>query len=217
MDKLVSNERENQIKMSGTSREIESLRERVKSLKGKLQSNQSASMPTKIQRNYVLPKGTMKMNNVVVSGITEKKDDQNKDNVEDKIKALFHKLEVTVSGFQAKRLRKKPSTAPRPILVELANPWDKRNVYTSQLKLRQNDLNNIFINEDLHRNQAEIYFNTRWAKKSNIIAQTWTNGGIVHVLKFGKTQPCPVESLKELTALLPNFEITKRRNSPTRK
>ena len=217
MNKLVSTEHENQIKISETSREIESLRERVKKLEGKLQSNQSAQMPTKIQRNYVLPAGTMKMNNVVVSGITEEKDNQNKDNVEDKIKALFHKLEVTVSCFQASRLGKEPSTTPRPILVELANPWDKRKVYTSRLKLRQNDLNNIFINEDLDRNQAEIYYNTRRAKKANIIAKTWTNGGIVHILKFGETQPYPVESLEELTALLPNFEITKRRNSPTRK
>ena len=42
MNKLVSTEHENQIKMSETSREIESLRERVKKLEGKLQSNQSA-------------------------------------------------------------------------------------------------------------------------------------------------------------------------------
>ena len=70
MNKLVSTEHENQIKMSETSREIESLPERVKKLEGKLQSNQYAQMPTKIQRNYVLPAGTMKMNNVVVSGIT---------------------------------------------------------------------------------------------------------------------------------------------------
>ena len=38
--------------------------------------------------------------------------------------------------------------------------------------LRNKGLNNIFVNEDLEKRQAEIYFHKRRAKQNNYIAKT---------------------------------------------
>ena len=131
---------------------------------------------------------------------------------DDKINALLNNLEVTVSNFQAKRIGKESTSKSRPILVELANPWEKRKIYSARLNLRNKGLKNIFINEDLDKRQAEIYFHTRRAKKNNHIAKTWTIGGTVHIMKFGQNTPIPVECLDELSTLLPNFKIIEPRS-----
>ena len=208
VEQLTQADRFHQSKTNENSDQIQALDQRIKSIEEKIKSS---PVPIVHKTKYIPPQNAMKANNVIISGIPEDKE-EGTDKVDDKINALLNNLEVTVSNFQAKRIGKESTSKSRPILVELANPWEKRKIYSARLNLRNKGLNNIFINEDLDKRQAEIYFHTRRAKKNNHIAKTWTIGGTVHIMKFGQNTPIPVECLEELSTLLPNFKITEPRS-----
>ena len=208
VEQLTQADRFHQSKTNENSDQIQALDQRIKSIEEKIKSS---PVPIVHKTKYIPPQNAMKANNVIISGIPEDKE-EGTDKVDDKINALLNNLEVTVSNFQAKRIGKESTSKSRPILVELANPWEKRKIYSARLNLRNKGLKNIFINEDLDKRQAEIYFHTRRAKKNNHIAKTWTIGGTVHIMKFGQNTPIPVECLDELSTLLPNFKIIEPRS-----
>ena len=164
VEQLTTADRSHQSRANENSDQMQALNNRIKSLEEKIKKHaRSDSAQNKI---CPLP-NAMKVNNVIVSSIPEDKDHDGNDNFTVKINALLNKLWVSVSNFQAKRIDKEAPSKSWPILVELANLWDKRKFYSARLHLRNKGLNNIFINEDLEKRQAEIYFHTRRAKKNN--------------------------------------------------
>ena len=207
VEQLTQVDRFHQSKTNENSDQIQALDKRIKSIEEKIKSS---PVPIVHKAKYIPPPNTMKANNVIISGIPEDKE-EGTNKVADKINALLNNLEVTVSNFRAKRIGKESMSKSRPILVELANPWEKRKIHSARLNLINKGLNNIFINEDLDKRQVEMYFHTRQAK-NNHIAKTWTIGGTVHIMKFGRNTPIPVECLDELSTLLPNFKITEPRS-----
>ena len=146
---------------------------------------------------------------------------ENENNITDKINALLQQLRLNIEHFRAQRIGTATSetrpedSRPRPILLELANPWDKRKIYAARLNLKALNLKSIYINEDLTKSASEIFYNTRQAKKQNFIAKTWTNNGTVYVAKIGEKIPVPINSIETLQEMYPTLKIERKRTSKT--
>ena len=88
---------------------------------------------------------------------------------------LLQDIGINVSQFQATRMGKENKDKRRPILVEFANIWDRRRVHAARTKLKSRGYKGIYINEDLTKEQAEIFYYARQAKKKNFDPQYMDN------------------------------------------
>ena len=79
-------------------------------------------------------------------------------------------------------------TRPRPLIVKFNNMWDRRKVYANRLGLRHvENARSIFINEDLTKQTAEMFYTARQLRKRNIIKSAWTEGGVLNIRKNNGT------------------------------
>ena len=104
--------------------------------------------------------------------------------------------------FQAKRVGQKNNNAndklKRPILVSFNNCWDRKKLYMARMKLRSAGLNKVFINEDLTKNQSELFFHARKAKQNKRVHNTWTNNGSVFIRLKKDTEEMILKSVEDL-------------------
>ena len=168
-NKVEENERTTNEKIQEIHKAMERNERKIHQLEEKC-ANISRPTPTRPNPPEVLPKN----NNVIISGIKEEMG-EDEDNITDKINALLQQLRLNIEHFRAQRIWSETSepwqedSRPRPILLELANPWDKRKMYAARLNLKALNLKSIYINEDLTKSASEIFYNTRQAKKQNFI------------------------------------------------
>ena len=94
----------------------------------------------------------------------------------------------------------------RPILVTFDNLWDRRKLFAARIKLKSKGYTNVYINEDLTKNQATIFFLARKAKMEKLITNTWTSNGSVTIKTLFGTDTITVADLKAVT---PGFDHTK--------
>ena len=117
---------------------------------------------------------------------------------------LADKMACDIGAFKAKRIGKEGSK-PRPILVEFNSIWDRRKMYASRIKMsKTDDLKSIYMNEDLEKTQAEIFYLARRAKKDKLIRNTWTYGGITYILKDSDV-PVAITSTTQLRHIVPGL------------
>ena len=212
---MEENERTTNEKIQEIHKAMERNERKIHQLEEKC-ANISRPTPTRPNPPEVLPKN----NNVIISGIKEEMG-EDEDNITDKINALLQQLRLNIEHFWAQRIWSETSeprqedSRPRPILLELANPWDKRKIYAARLNLKALNLKSIYINEDLTKSASEIFYNTRQAKKQNFIAKTWTNNGTVYVAKLGEKIPVPINSIETLQEMYPTLNIERKRTSKT--
>ena len=144
-----------------------------------------------------------KSGNIIIAGVTE-------DSEEDltlKVNNIFQATETTVGHFTAKRIGKKPTG--KPILVSFTSVWDKRKVLASRSKLKdQPEMSKVYINEDLTKQQAEVYYHTRNARKLKLIHATNTQNGLVHITTTPNSKPLPINSMEALKRHLPSYSST---------
>ena len=160
-------------------------------------TNTPTPAPTSNQRPTPASTSVAKMNNVIIVGIPESNDES----CLEKVRDVARKLNCDLTTFQARRIGKKINNKARPILVELSNHWEKRKLYQGRLQLRSTGQNGIYINEDLGKKEAEIFFKCRAAVKNGKILKTWTMQGTVYVKKNGINEPQPILELNEVDIL----------------
>ena len=149
---------------------------------------------------------TGKQNNLLVSGIEEKEDE---DPLQ-LIKTMSDKLEVDIKTFTAKRVgvQKQNKQQPRPILVSMSNHWDKRKLYAARVKLRLKGMPQTFINEDLFKLQSEVFYYARKLKQDKLIKTTWTSDGSVFIRTTNGVDFL-IGSVDDIRKAVPDFNIAK--------
>ena len=75
----------------------------------------------------------------------------------------------------------------------------------------------IYVNEDLTKKTAELFYHARMAKRSNLIKSCWTEGGILSVRKINGTvkEISSIDELKAFTLQNPNFDVEASNSSTT--
>ena len=163
--------------------------------------------------NYAInPALIARLNNIVISGIKEDRDEV----LDTKIEELAADLNCEISNFKARRLGKvkantsgdsqSSSPKPRQILVELTSNWEKRKLYAARSKLKDHDktaLHDVYFNEDLDKSSSELYYKARLAKRQHKIKSVWTFGCQVYFSKLGSEQPILLSNTAQLPALNP--------------
>ena len=201
--------KDTQNKILEVDKKIESIQEELKTLQNDVKKTKR---PTEIQQAF----RSAKINNVVISGIKEK--DDGTEDLTQEIQNLATRLGASISpNFQAKRLGDDSSRKPRPILVEFGNLWDRRKLFAAHTKIAEDTQlkGQIYINEDLERNQAKLFFLTRKARQMKLIKNCWTYGGSVHMTLIGSNEPIEIDSEDTLRHHVPQLpKFTKQNQAP---
>ena len=150
--------------------------------------------------NSVNPGMLARMNNIVISGIKEDRDED----LKAKLDELATDLNCELSNFKARRLGKVKegdNPKPRQILLELSSNWEKRKMHAARSKLKNHDktsLQSVYFNEDLDKSSSELYYKARMAKKQRKIKSVWTFGCQVYFTLLGTEQPILLNNASQL-------------------
>ena len=186
---------------------VTTLQNDVSTLKRDLNSTEKNAKTTAIMTE------TGKGKNLVINGLIE-----DHKTAKENVQEMLAKMKINVNGeFTAQRLgapkeqvpaptagwfgrtSPTPKAKPRPILIKFNNSWERKVVYGSRFGLADANLKTVFINEDLTKQNAEIFYNARAARRNNWLKSCWTEGGIVMIRRIdGNTRS--VTSLEELSA-----------------
>lgn len=188
---------------------LEDLKVKVNKQEEMLNSFEKERAKTAIQQDLIT---TGRHNNLVITGLEEKTEE----NLNQVINDLAVKLDVRfISTYTADRIGRKQENKNRSILIRFASHWDKRKLYFLRTKLSSKGMIAVFINEDLAKDQSEIFFYARRAKQEKLIKTTWSLNGTVFIKKLdGKD--IFIVSKDDLVKSLPGFDLSKY-NTQTRK
>ena len=214
-----------QNRVTALESKIEDLEKEKTEMKSRLNELERKQEEAKTNTNYptsqAVPQTTNKNNNLILYGFQEEQKgmaagsgtslqkNESEENTTQRVSVLLRDIGINVSQFQATRMGKENKDKRRPILVEFANIWDRRNVHAARTKLKSRGYKGIYINEDLTKEQAEIFYYARQAKKQNLIHNTWTTGGLTFVSRLkqdGTVINVPVHSVAKLRELIPNLK-----------
>ena len=153
-----------------------------------------------VAANSINPGMLARMNNIVISGIKEDRDED----LKAKLNELATDLNCELSSFKARRLGKvKEGSNPKPrqILLELSSNWEKGKMHAARSKLKNHDktsLQSVYFNEDLDKSSSELYYKARMAKKQRKIKSVWTFGCQVYFTELGTDQPILLSNASQL-------------------
>ena len=148
---------------------------------------------------------TGKHNNLLISGL----DETNEEITSHRVHDLAAKLDIRFADtFTADRIGKAVSGKSRPILVRFTSHWDKRKLYFQRMKLSKVGMTAVFINEDLMKDQSEIFYYTRRAKQDKLIKTTWSFNGSIFIKRLNGVDVL-ITSKDDLLRNLPGFDPSK--------
>ena len=93
------------------------------------------------------------------------------------------------------------------IMVCFHSIWDAKAIYRERMKLKNS---NIYISEDLTRNESHLFYLSRMLKKNKYIYSTWTENGDTY---FKETEFSPPQLLQENNPLLIKLHKKEKDNS----
>ena len=123
-------------------------------------------------------------NRLRLHGVPERKDE----NLLDEIPQLLNKelqLDPPLDSSEICRLhRLGPKSSnngkPRSIIIKLVSYQSRRKIYASRTKLRHSSMP-LFLNEDLTKRRARLFWKARQLKKKRNIADAWSFDGNVFI------------------------------------
>lgn len=204
--------------------EISELKEELKERDSKIEhlEGKNKFLQTKIlslQRRVEKMERDEKENNIVIDGIPE----THGENLDDKMQKLFKDkmgIEVESNEFATiKRLGRTPNPiegSKRKILVTFKRLERKQQVYQKKHVFKPTDRKRkqeIFINEDLPNEKAEVLFKLRKEKKNEKIHAVWLYKGKIHVKLFENDRPQIIEDTADLNQFLQWMEIQRSSHS----
>lgn len=84
----------------------------------------------------------------------------------------------------------------KPIMLTFNNDWKRRSIYAKRVRVGRN----VFLSEDLNKEESSLYFQCRKAKREGKIKSTWTMNHKIFILTF-KDEKTEIEN-KELLDLV---------------
>ena len=192
-------EREHSAKISANTSQIVDTNTKLHNAEISIQQLQQQISAYK-SSNSVNPGMLARMNNIVISGIKEDRDED----LKAKLIELATDLNCELSNFKARRLGKVKegdNPKPRQILLELSSNWEKRKMHAARSKLKNHDktsLQSVYFNEDLDKSSSELYYKARMAKKQRKIKSVWTFGCQVYFTLLGTEQPILLNNANQL-------------------
>jgi hypothetical protein len=116
---------------------------------------------------------------------------------------MTNKIDVKMGQYTASRIGK--NAGKRPIKICCTSYWDKRKIFAKRTSLKEAGYNNVFVNEDLSKGQAEVFFHSRKAKQQKLIQTTWTQNGSIYV-KMATNDIQLIPTLERLRQLVPLYK-----------
>ena len=148
-----------------------------------------------------------KQNNLLITGIKL----DNGETLYSNITKMFSDLDVQIGGAYHTKM-----IPGGRALVEFNSCWDKRAAYKARTQLKGKNYRNVFFNEDLTEDQADLFYLARSAKKQDLVKSAWTLNGSTFISKTidGEQEMQEVSSRAHLQALLPKMRMPAIKNPP---
>ena len=119
------------------------------------------------------------------------------------------KIEMDFSAFdRVHRIGQKKVGSKRPLLVKFATYRERHRVFRAKQRLKSDNAERIFVNEDLTRKRSLLLYRARQLKKSKQIHDCWSNDGQV-LIKDIHGKVIPINSELELDKI-----VGKNRSAP---
>ena len=110
------------------------------------------------------------------------------------------------------RLKSKPrEQTPPNVIIRFTNRKARNAVFAARRQLRvtltesssssSGNAQRIYINEDLTKNNADLYRRVRQLVKQKRLSRCWTAGGAVFVKKSAESQPMKLSTSSDLTSV----------------
>lgn len=139
-------------------------------------------------------------NSVRVYGIVEKEFENPVDVALDLINNKL-KIDMNMSALdRVHRIGKKKNDAVRPLIVKFATYRERNRVYRAKQRLKSDNTERIFLNEDLTRKRSLLLYQARQLKKRKRINDCWSFDGQV-LIKDIRGKVTPINSQHELDTI----------------
>ena len=137
-----------------------------------------------------------RLNNLVIRGIAEGVNEQSIVTrlVNCELEVLMPPNEISATS----RLGRIKPDVPRPLLVKFVNKQMRDAIYKSRGMLRVKGID-VFISEDLDLATATLAYNARQKAREKLIHRTWTEEGVVHIIRREGLAPSKIMTIEELT------------------
>jgi len=174
------------------------------------QQNQEIQLPSIFQGTQKRPRG-IKLHNLIFTYPQNDEQDQKKV-IEDIILSKFNrKPALNAVHMLFKQGQQNSSDQPNSeksqefkSLVTFNSIWELKSIYRERVRALRNS--NIYISEDLTRDEAQLFFLARKLKRRNLIQSTWTEEGDTYIVE--KTGAVPRMLMKDDPLLLKLDELT---------
>ena len=149
--------------------------------------SEQTSIITELKQHSQLHEKVAKRNNIKIDGLAEDNEETPTNTVEKVssfIKSNMH-LDIKKGDIlSAERLgiRKTDADKPRRILVQFSSVWKKKDVCRNR-RLLKDITPKVYINEELTKENAAIYFQARQMVKTKELWSTYTIDGDIYVKK----------------------------------
>ena len=94
--------------------------------------------------------------------------------------------------------KKRPGVNSRPILVKFLSYNIRRRIFEARKSLKDHGLRNVYINEDLTRQNNKLAYEARQLKKQRQILDTFTRDGRIYIKRHVGENPKVIRDLSHL-------------------
>jgi hypothetical protein len=156
------------------------------------QQSQEIRLPSLIQSTQKKARG-IKSHNLIFTYPENDEQDQKKV-IEDIILSKFNRKPALNAVHMLHKQGQVSSDQPNyeksqelKALVTFNSIWELKSIYRERVRALRNC--NIYISEDLTRDEAQIFFLARKLKRNNLIQSTWTEEGDTYIVEQTGTIP----------------------------
>ena len=185
--------------------ENKKIKEELSRLKARAFSDTQAVRNSQVTTVQVQRERNSRLDNLKISGLPETENEDIKEKVKDIIKRGMNIIIQDQELGNIERVGMHKPNTPRPIIVEFKNIWTKRSIYRRRFELK-NLPDRIFINEDLDKTTAQLYYSARQAIIQKKLATAYTNDCVLYVKATRSSNAQTITSQEDLNSYVIQHE-----------
>ena len=169
----------------------------------------STSITTQVSQNQIQRQRGIRSHNLIFT-CPEIGTEEPKKAIEKILVSKFHRCPAidSVKRFPEIRTDTQPTDqthdagTPTKMIVTFNSIWEVRSIYQERVQALRNS--NIYISEDLYKDEAFLFYQARQLKKKKYITNCWTEEGQIYIVEQPGTSP---KILNKMDPILKKLEL----------
>ena len=169
----------------------------------------NTSITTQVSQNQIQPQRGIRSHNLIFT-CPEIGTEEPKKAIEKILVSKFHRCPAidSVKRFPEIRTDTQPTDQTHDagtstkMIVTFNSIWEVRSIYQERVQALRNS--NIYISEDLYKDEAFLFYQARQLKKKKYITNCWTEEGQIYIVEQPGTSP---KILNKMDPILKKLEL----------